>query len=134
MAKCNKPCAICPYVKQQKEIKATFSEARVTLDKKFTCETDNMIYMLECKKCRDQYIGQSKDSLKDRFLDHIGYARRNEAKSTGIHFNLPGHSTSDMTISVLEQVKQKDRFFRETRESYWIEKFNLKYEGMNRKR
>ena len=90
--------------------------------------------MLECKKCKDQYIGQTKDSLRDRFTDHVGYVRRNENKATGIYFNQKGHSQSDMTISVLEQVKQKDRFYRESRESYWIEQFNLKYEGMNRKK
>ena len=134
MVKCNKPCPICPFVKEQKKIRATFSDTKVHLQKYYTCDTDNMIYMLECCKCRDQYIGQSKGSLRDRFTDHIGYVRRKENKSTGNHFNLRGHSMSDMSISVLEQVKQRDRFYRETRESYWIEQFNLKFKGMNKKR
>ena len=43
MVKCNKPCSICPFVKEQKEIRATFSDAKVQLQKHFTCDTDNMI-------------------------------------------------------------------------------------------
>ena len=94
-----------------------------------------MVYIIECKKCGDQYIGQTgRETIRKRFLEHLGYAWRKENKSTGIHFNLPGHSITDMTISVLEQVNQNNRLYREARESYIIEKFNLKYQGMNRKK
>ena len=41
---------------------------------------------------------------------------------------------SDMTISVLEKVKETDTGYRECRESYFIEKFNLKFKGINRKK
>ena len=93
------------------------------------------MYIIECRKCGDQYIGQTKNSLKDRFLDHLGYARRGEIeKATGGHFNLPGHSLSDMSISVLESVKEKNTFYRECRESFHIENFNLQRKGINKKR
>ena len=73
--------------------------------------------------------------VKPRFLDHLGYARREEVeKATGGHFNLPGHKLSDMSISVLEKVKEKNTFYRESRESYQIENFNLHRKGINRKR
>ena len=39
-----------------------------------------------------------------------------------------------MTISVLEQVKEKNTFYRECRESFNIQHFNLKFKGLNRKR
>ena len=39
----------------------------------------------------------------------LDYCRREEiSKATGAHFNKPGHSMSDMTISVLEQVSEED--------------------------
>ena len=135
MHKCNKPCSICPYIKEQKEVKAKFSDTKIQLSKSFDCNTQNVVYIIECKKCGDQYIGQTgRETIRKRFLEHLGYARRNENKSTEILFNLPGHSITDMTISVLEQVNQNNRLYREARESYLIEKFNLKYQGMNRKK
>ena len=55
-----------------------------------------------------------KNSLKDRFLDHLGYARKGEIKkATGGNFNLIGHSLSDMNISVLESVMEKNTFYSE---------------------
>ena len=55
--------------------------------------------------------------------------RREEVeKATGGHYNLPGHKLSDMSISVLESVKEKNTYYRECRESYHIENFNL-YKG-----
>ena len=41
--------------------------------KKFTCETFNITYMLECKKCSQKYIGTSERQLKYRLADHRGY-------------------------------------------------------------
>ena len=135
MHKCNKPCSICPFVDNKKVIKAKHSEHKVELSKHFDCNTRNIVYIIECRKCGNQYIGQTMNSLKDRFLDHLGYARREEVeKATGGHFNLPGHKLSDMSISVLEKVKEKNTFYRETRESYQIENFNLHRKGINRKR
>ena len=107
MHKCNKPCSICPFVSTKKVIKAKHSDHQVELSKHFDCNSKNIVYIIECKKCGDQYIGQTMNSLKDRFLDHLGYARREEvAKATSGHFKLPGHQLSDMSISVLESVKK----------------------------
>ena len=74
-----------------------------------------------------------KKTLEDRFKQHLGYVANN-INATGTHFNSPGHSRSDMTISVLEKVSRIDRNLRETRESTFIEMFNLTYRGMNKKR
>ena len=54
-------------------------------------------------------------------------------KVTGAHFNLPGHSVSDMKITVVEKVFNPDPMIREQREKYYINKFQAKYKGMNRK-
>ena len=49
---------------------------------------------IQCnKKCKLQYIGETKHSVKNRMPEHIGYVRtKNLDKATGGHFNLPGHS------------------------------------------
>ena len=40
----------------------------------------------------------------------------------------------DITFSVLERINNDNPQYRKARESYFIEKFNLKYAGMNVKR
>ena len=132
MHKCGKNCDICPYVKTGKIIKAKHSKEVVQISKSFDCQTTNLVYIIDCKKCGEQYIGQTKNTLEKRFKQHLGYVANN-TQATGQHFNLPTHNSSHMTISVLEKVHQKTRHHREQRESHWIEKFNTKYKGMNKK-
>ena len=52
--------------------------------------------------------------------------------ATGQHFNLPGHQLSDMEVTILEKVRNNEQY-RKQREQMWIERFNTKYKGLNRK-
>ena len=95
MFKCKKGCKICPYVKTCKSIKAVHTGKIVHIQKYHDCQTSNMVYLIQCKKCKwATYIGESKETLEKRFSQHLGYVKRHEDTATGNHFNLPGHSTS----------------------------------------
>ena len=59
MHACNKPCSICPFVSNKKIIKAKHNDHKVELSKHFDCNTKNIVYIIECRKCGDQYIGQT---------------------------------------------------------------------------
>ena len=90
--------------------------------------------MIECNidKCKRCYIGESERTLKDRISEHIGYIRTKKIdKTTGQHFNSPGHSLANMTVTILERVKKEDIFYRKERETYHIRKFNTYYRGLN---
>ena len=51
--------------------------------------------------------------LQYRFAEHRGYVTQKVTdKSTGNHFNLPGHSLSDMKIGVIEKCKRKGAEYR----------------------
>ena len=54
-------------------------------------------------------------------------------KATGQHFNLPGHSLSNLRVTAVEQVKKSDILYRKEREVYFINKFDTYHNGMNRK-
>ena len=135
MYKCNHHCDICPYVQTGKSIKATYTKEVVTLWKSFDCKTKNIVYIVGCKKCNNQYINtsiQTYKTIEDRFKHHLSYVVNN-TQATGQHFNSQCHNSSHITISFLEKVHQISKLHREQRESHWIEKYNLKYLGMNKK-
>ena len=58
-----------------------------------------------------KYVGEIKRIIKFRFAEHRGYVNNNDDTATGEHFNMPGHSLSDMTLTVLEKVRSSDDFF-----------------------
>ena len=56
-----------------------------------------------------------------------------DSTATGQHFNSPGHSLADLSITVIEQVKKSDLVYRKEREEHHIRRFNTLYKGLNRK-
>ena len=133
MKKCTK-CPICPFVQPGKSVKSTSNNTIIDINTSVNCQAQNIIYCISCQNCRMQYIGESERSLQLRFSEHRGYViNKHLAKATGAHFNLPGHSASDMKVTILEKVHSMDPLVRKEREELFIRKFNTKYRGMNKK-
>ena len=71
---------------------------------------------------------------KERFSEHKGYVVNNYLnKATGYHFNQMGHSVSDTSVSILEKVNNRDARLRKERETFFMNKMNPRYKGMNRR-
>ena len=72
-----------------------------------------------------KYIGETKQIMKFWIADYRGYiSSQDETKAKGQHFNSPGHSLSDLTITILEKVRSNDDLQRKEREKYFIRKLN----------
>ena len=126
MKKCGKQsCAVYPYIQHGKSFKATAPNYTVDFNSQLDCDTRNLVYAITCSvaNCRKQYIGKTKRSLRERFKEHLGYVDRH-TDTTGRHFNMPGHSKSDMLVTVLEKIHSRDVWVREERESEHIRKCN----------
>ena len=113
----------CNLTKQKYKIKSSVS-----------CTSTNVIYCLSCTKssgecshCGPQYIGCTQRMLKTRFAEHVGSATQpsqvDTVKPVGVHFRLPGHTHSDMSVVPIEHVRSKDKFILEARERYWMEQY-----------
>jgi hypothetical protein len=134
MAKCGKSCTACPYIKEGKTVKINQNKYW-SINKHVNCESYNIVYLIECDKnnCQEKYIGESGRNLKKRLEDHRGYiVNKKVNQATGAHFNLPGHSVSDLKVTILEQVKRPDTEYRKQRENYHIRNFNTFHNEMNR--
>ena len=44
--------------------------------------------------------------------------------ASGAHFDLPGHSLSDLSVTIFEKVKKNDMSYREKKVGYHIDNFN----------
>ena len=97
-------CAACPFIKEGQQVQATQSKFKIDINVSANCQTTNCIYLLGCKSCAQQYIGESERSIKERFLE----------------------------ITILEKIFNPDPQFRKHREKMYISKFNTKYKGINR--
>ena len=62
--------------------------------------------MIQCKRCKKQYIGETKRTLRERFKEHRQVTNNplhaNVTAAVPSHFNQPGHSITDMELILLE--------------------------------
>ena len=132
--RCGK-CSICPFIREGTSIKIQ-NMPNWSINKRVDCNSSNVVYLIECniETCKERYIGETNRKLKDRLADHRGYVTSGVVtQPTGAHFNLPGHSVANLTVTILEKVKKKCNLYRKQRESYFIQKLNTFHEGLNRR-
>ena len=138
----NVNCVTCPYVSPGREVKCTATGENFHINSPVSCDTENVIYCITCKRCQQQYVGQSGNQLSSRIAQHRGYInnynKHKEAgkatQPTGEHFNLPGHhGVSDMEVQIIEKVFCKSMAVRLARETWYIQQFQTVSQGINKK-
>jgi hypothetical protein len=141
MKRCNLPnCPSCPHVREAKVVYSSANNFKVPISTPVSCSTKNLVYVITCdrRECKyTQYVGETGKQLKERFKQHLDCVRsQNEnlnKTAVGEHFNLPGHSVANMKVSVIENCRQESAMYRKCRESFFINKFETKHLGLNRK-
>ena len=124
LSKCFKPyCAMCPFINTCPLVKASNSSEILQMKSSYNCFTKSVIYVITCKKCQAQYVGQTGRHLKERIAEHIQNIKSKTKTPVGQHFNKQGHSLQQLSVQVIEEEKTQSKLRREIRESFWIKKF-----------
>ena len=62
------------------------------IKQQMTCKSTNLIYMIECKRCKKEYIGETKRTIRERFTEHRqatnNPSHANASAAVPTHFNL----------------------------------------------
>ena len=87
--RCNrKVCHTCPYVSDETHISAP--SGTFNIRSRFTCTSQNIIYIIRCTNCNKLYIGESKRRLGDRIVEHLRSVKNNSVGfPVAHHFNPP---------------------------------------------
>ena len=108
--RCGKNCATCPYISYGLTSYTFFSTGETrTIKSNLTCDTKNLIYMIQCNRCNLQYIGETKRRLKDRFNEHrrtIDNPKTKSKPTTAAEhfFSSPNHTANDMQLIPIEKI------------------------------
>jgi hypothetical protein len=97
-----KDCRYCTKLDTSGRIKSSYTGREYMAKHNVSCQSNNLIYCITCKKCNVQYVGQTKRRLMDRFQGHFGVIQRNDPSSDiAAHFNSTNHNgTQDLKIHI----------------------------------
>ena len=99
----------------------------LSMKSNLTCDTKNLIYMIQCNRCNLQYIGETKRRLKDRINEHRRTIDNPNTKSkpttAAEHFlSFPNHTANDMQLIPIENIFSNQDSIRKAKEAFLISK------------
>ena len=121
----DKRCNTCKIGTFGTTIPITSTNKTFTIKQALTCKSSNIIYCVTCKKCLDQYIGETEQELHQREAGHISDIKNNR---TGLpyvmHFQNCG--IEHYTVTAVEKVRRNNGEIRKSREKYYKQLFDVK--------
>lgn len=101
--KCRKNCSTCPLITTRTHIKDSTGQKTYPIVGSCTCLSTCVVYVIICKKCGKMYVGQTKNTLHQRRLQHTNDINHQRVeKPVARHFNDVVHNRDDVTIMVLD--------------------------------
>jgi hypothetical protein len=103
------------------------------------CTTKNVIYMLTCTICKQQYVGQTKCQFRIRIGEHLADIRHKRDSPVALHFNEDLHTVNSLRCEIIESLKgnpeaDASKTLRDRREQFWIHQLQTKHpNGMNKR-
>ena len=102
------------------------------------CGTKNVIYLISCRKCAVQYVGETSQTLRCRFNNQRSRLKQLCGLYLYHHFSSDGHTLDDINIMPIEEVVLEPNDVislpskRLQREEYWYRELCTVYPyGLN---
>ena len=127
-------CKTCPILTTTNIFVSKVMGERFTIKIHTSCKTNNIVYLIECRRCGLQYVGESGQPLHKRINSHrfdVTHGRIEES-TVAAHFRSDGHSESDLLVCVIDRLWTEDTIRWKNEESRWIRTLGtLLPRGMN---
>ena len=94
----------------------------------YDLQTKNVCYLINCKKCHQQYTGETQLEFHKRMNNHTSDIRQKK-KSTGMMRHFVKCGLNNVQPIILEKVRSSDPFIRKAREQFYINIFGTEING-----
>ena len=123
-------CGLCPKLNTGSTFKSSLTgrEYLVICNSHLSCDSKHVVYLISCRKCGFQYVGETSQLLRCRINQHRSSIRKsNPSTLVAKHFASPGHTVDDIRVMPIERIEphpnETQRSIdsrRRTREDFWI--------------
>ena len=114
-----KNCHACKILVEGKHFTSKNTQRKYPIRQKVSCDSAFVIYLGTCLKCGGQYVGKSTQQFRRR---HSGHKQevKNVIGGLGHHYGgARGCGYSNLSMQIIEKVKQGDHSTLAKREVYW---------------
>lgn len=128
--KCHHPrCATCNHLNTSNYFTSTTTRKSYRIRHPFTCNSKNIIYLITCSKCKKQYIGNTRNSLRERINHHRSSIFTKDQRYVSTHFNFNDHNINNLTVQIIDTTTPNNL---RNLESFWINTLKTKIpNGLN---
>ena len=123
VSKCNRGnCGTCPYLIEGSSIKFKNKSEKFFIHSKMNCAVRNIIYVIICQGCGEEYIGQT-DCLRDRVRVHKQQIRDPKTRCIPLSSHLDvcaAHQEIKFKIFPFYCLNTNDRTMRKIKEESFI--------------
>jgi hypothetical protein len=124
-------CLCCPYMLSTIKFSSHTTGQEFIIRGHYNCQSINVIYMIQCKRCGKQYIGQTGNTLNTRFTSHRHDIRHKLLKSVPLHYTSDCHTINDLSLCVIMGAGH-DVMRRHALETSWIRRLStIEPAGLN---
>ena len=130
----------CKHISSTSSFKSNQTNETFKIFHNTNCRSDYVVYLLECRKCKIQYVGKTETPFNVRLNNHrIGANKQKEDTIPAARHFSQGHNfNQDAKFTIIEQIKDKTKSKEEkrkillNRENFWITKLKtLTPHGLN---
>ena len=89
----------------------------------FNRESTNLIYVVICNGCREEYKGQSQTMLKGRLNTYRQHMQQPELQKIDVEGHIRTCGGGSFKILPFFAIRENNKILRESCETYFIEKF-----------
>ena len=112
----SKPCfartdtLCCKHVIDTQTFKSNTTNKSCNIYHELTCKSEYVIYIMECIKCKKQYVGKSEWPFNIRLNNHRKDLKRIDAIPAIRHFSQTGHNFEhDAKFTIIEQIRNLNK-------------------------
>ena len=111
--KCNEPrCGLCKYITEGSS--ANFKGKLFKVNDDMSCTTKHVIYVIHCRGCNEQYIGETVN-LRNRITLHNQHIRHAELRNIPVSGHIADCSDQDPKYSCFPFLSNVNRKHNETK-------------------
>ena len=125
--RCGKPrCECCTNLMEGTEYKFKNYPTPFKVKSNFNCDSRNLIYVLICKKCREEYIGETGEGdtmIRDRVTVYRQHIKEPKYQKLKVEEHIRNCACGEFLIFPFFQLRSESKSIRKEYESYFQNKF-----------